>query len=88
MISRIADLFTRKRGLTVYYYPEINQEPICKQYGHGEAIKPPEFISKEGYVIEGWYRSKRFTNRKSIDLKCKLFGKISLYAKWKPVNEN
>ena len=87
MFSRIADFFANKRGLTVYYYPEINQAPICKQYKPGELILPPESISKEGYVIEGWYRSKRFTNKKFIDLNCKLFGRISLYAKWRRVDE-
>ena len=87
MLSRFADFFTHKRGLRVYYYPEINQAPICMDYKPGETIKPPECISKEGFVIEGWYRSKRFTNRKVINLKCKLLGEISLYAKWKPKNE-
>ena len=87
MFSRIADFFANKRGLTVYYYPEINQAPICKHYKPGELILPPKSISKEGYVIEGWYRSKRFTNKKLIDLNCKLFGRISLYAKWRRVDE-
>ena len=87
MFSRIADYFTHKRGLTVYYYPEMNQEPICKKYKPGELILPPESISKEGYVIEGWYRSRRFTNKKLVDLKCKLFGTISLYARWKRVED-
>ena len=87
MISRIADFFAHKRGLTVYYYPELNQAPICMEYKAGEIIKPPDSISKEGYVIEGWYRSKRFTNKKLIDLKRKLFGRISLYAKWRRVDD-
>ena len=88
MISRITDYLTHKRCLTVYYYPELNQAPIRKEYKAGEVIKPPEIISKEGYELEGWYRSKRFTNKKTIDLKCKLLRRISLYAKWKPVDEN
>ena len=83
MFSRIADFFAHKRGLTVYYYPEKNQAPIRVQYEPGELILPPKSISKDGYIIEGWYRSKRFTNNKMLDLKCKLLGKISLYAKWK-----
>ena len=87
MFSRITDFFAHKRGLTVYYYPEINQAPIRMEYKPGELILPPKSISKEGYVIEGWYRSKRFTNKKRIDLKCRLFGRISLYAKWRRVDE-
>ena len=87
MFSRIADFFAHKRGLTVYYYPEENQAPITKEYKPGELIKPPESISKEGHVIEGWYRSKRFTNKKFVDLRCKLLGRISLYAKWRRVDE-
>ena len=87
MFESIEDFFAKERGLTVYYYPEIDQVPICKVYKPGELIFPPESISKEGYVIEGWYRSKRYTNKKLIDLKRLLFGKISLYAKWKRVDE-
>ena len=88
MFSSIDDFFAQKKGLTVYYYPEMNQAPICVQYKPGELIFPPKLISKEGYKIEGWYRSKRFTNKKLFDLKRKLFGRISLYARWKRVEED
>ena len=87
MFGSIEDFFAKERGLTVYYYPEIDQAPICIVYKPGELILPPESISKEGYKIEGWYRSKKFTNKGFFSLKCKLLGRISLYAKWKPIDE-
>ena len=86
MFESIEDFFAKKRSLTVYYYPEVDQEPIRKVYEPGEMILPPESISKEGYTIEGWYRSKKFTN-KGFNIKSKLLGRITLYAKWKPVDD-
>ena len=92
MFSRVAELLSDKRGLTVYFYPDTNQAPVCKEFMPGEMVRPPESITRKGYVIEGWFCSRKLTNSKSIDslrfgLRRKFLKRISLYAKWKPANE-
>ena len=84
MFSRIADFFAKKRGLTVFFYHDAKEEPIRVQYRPGELVRPPQSIAKEGYEIEGWFRSKCFTNKKLFDIRRKLLRRISLYAKWRP----
>ena len=87
MFELIKKIISQNEGLTVYYYPEMNDIPICIKYKPGEAIRPPENISKDGYVIEGWYKSRKYTNKGKPKIMAKLLKSVSLYAKWKLVEE-
>lgn len=83
MFSRITDLFSQRSGLTVYYYHDPKEPPVRMKYRPGELAKPPDF-KRDGYEIEGWYRSRRMTNRTLLAPLGAVLKRVSLYAKWRP----
>ena len=87
MIELIKKIIRQDKTLTVYYYLEMNQSPICIRYKAGESIVPPQLTAKDGYVLEGWYGRKKLTNKGYINIRGRLLKSIRLYAKWKRVDE-
>ena len=71
-----------RRKITIAFESGVDDKPYLQKYSRGQKIVPPDAFQREGYEIEGWYRSKKFEKRKKWDFRDKVNTSMTLFAKW------
>ena len=77
--------FWSLKNITYNFY-DSNGESLLgtykTKYGYHIYEENAPVVSKNGYIFDGWYLDKEFSNKYILDADC--FSDLNLYAKWIP----
>jgi len=71
-----------KLKVRVTFNTGTGKKPFIQEYNRGQTIVQPETFLREGFEVEGWYRSRKFRKGEKWNFSDKVRSSMTLYAKW------
>ena len=72
----------RRREMTVKFETGIDEKNYFQVYERGDLVDVPVGFEKEAHMLDGWYRDKKYSDKKKWDFDKKIRKNMTLYAKW------